>query len=414
MAAFAAKGKPAGRRVRAAADPDSLKRLHVTANQRHDTDRHPALRAPAGRRATRPARAVLTSVESGLRYRVGPPLGEGGFGQAYLAVRMGKSTRVPGMVCVKVSTKQDGWLREAYFGLLLHQHPRAVAVFDAFPVVDGGGRLLYCLATEYARHGDLASYLARHPAPWRERVVRREIAGVLQVLGRLHRGQLLHRDLTPMNVFVCDALRLKLGDFGIVRQQGDRKGVAARTLNPLMAPSDVFRGAAPKWQARDDVYQVGQLIGMLVKGDASKRIRTSEVRDLPCTDHLKEIVYRCIGERRKRYESADELVEALTTPPRAVAPGRVATLKGARLVFTGFLGVTRTEAARAAAKAGAAVQSGLSALTTVVVRGRPNRLQAAGRDGGRKLLEVKRLREQGVKVVVISETRFWTLVGRRP
>ena len=70
-----------------------------------------------------------------------------------------------------------------------------------------------------------------------------------------------------------------------------------------MAPSDVFGGAAPKWQARDDVYQVGQLLGMLIKGDAETRIRAPEVRTLPCGDHLKEIIYRCIGERRKRYKA---------------------------------------------------------------------------------------------------------------
>ena len=93
------------------------------------------------------------------------------------------------------------------------------------------------------------------------------------MLGKLHRGQTLHRDLTPLNVFVCDGRRLKLGDFGIVRQQSDRRGITARTMNALTAPSDILARAAPKWQARDDVYQVGQLLGMLIKGDAQARIR---------------------------------------------------------------------------------------------------------------------------------------------
>src|SRR5258706_16314425 len=107
-------------------------------------------------------------------------------------------------------------------------------------------------------------------------MARREVAGLLEVLGKLHRGQTLHRDLTPVNVFVCDGRRLKLGDFGIVRQQSDRRGVTARTMNALTAPSDILDGAAPKWQARDDVYQVGQLLAMLVKGDTGARIRANE------------------------------------------------------------------------------------------------------------------------------------------
>jgi serine/threonine-protein kinase len=243
--------------------------------------------------------------------------------------------------------------------------------------------------------------------------VRREIAGVLQVLGKLHRGQLLHRDLTPMNVFVCAGPCLKLGDFGIVRQQTDTRGITARTHNALTAPSEILAGDAPKWQARDDVYQVGQLLGMLVRGDATSRIRTGDIRTLPCSDHLKEIVHRCIGERRKRYESADELIEALRNPPRQLRAGLLRTLKGVHLAFTGILTARRREAARAARRAGAVVHGGPSARTTVVVRGRPNPLQAAGREGGLKLMEIKRLREKGHRITLLDEERFWRLVGTR-
>ena len=91
---------------------------------------------------------------------------------------------------------------------------------------------------------------------------------------------MLHRDLTPVNVFVCEGPRLKLGDFGIVRQQSDRRGITARTMNALTAPSDILAGVTPKWQARDDVYQVGQLLGMLIKGDARARLRLAEIRRL--------------------------------------------------------------------------------------------------------------------------------------
>ena len=107
-----------------------------------------------------------------------------------------------------------------------------------------------------------------------------------------------------------------------MRQQTDSRGTFVDALNPSMAPSDIVDRTVPKWRARDDVYQMGQLIGMLVKGDAQARIRPHEIRQLACTDHLKEIVYRCIGERRKRYESADELIEALKTPPALPRAGR--------------------------------------------------------------------------------------------
>ncbi len=384
---------------------------HISATRTRTRPLRPAL--DTARRLLEPAQ-VITSPETGLPYRIERLLGAGGFGQVYLAERARFARLVPPTVCIKASEHIDGWLREAYFGHLLDGHPRAIRVYDAFPLMRENGRVLYCLAIEYARHGDLRAFLQRTGKGWREAAARREIAGILEVLGKLHRGQMLHRDLTPLNVFVCEGPCLKLGDFGIVRQQSDRRGITARTHNALTAPGDILAGAAPKWQARDDVYQVGQLLGMLLKGDAAVRISTREIRGLPCGDHLKEIVYRCLGERRKRYESADELIDALRNPPAPLKVGKLRSLKGVHLAFTGVLSRHRREAASAAKRAGAIVHGAPSARTTVVVRGRPNPLQAGGRDGGRKLIELKRLREKGHRITLLSETQFWRLAARKP
>ncbi|HTR02965.1 MAG TPA: protein kinase [Thermoanaerobaculia bacterium] len=370
-----------------------------------------AARAARGKALLLPQQ-VVASPESQLRYRVDSLLGQGGFGQAYLATRLTRSREIPRVVALKASEHIDGWVREAYFGRILEGNARAIRVYDAFPLAREDGSVLYCLALEWAKHGDLRAFLQRTGKGWAEKTARREIAGILQVLGSLHRGQMLHRDLTPMNVFVCDDGTLKLGDFGIVRHASDRRGVKTRTLNPWGAPSEIRDAAAPKWQARDDVYQVGQLIAMLIKGTAKARIRPGEVRRFRCTDHLKEIVYRCIGERGKRYESAQELIEALTHPPAPLKVGRLRSLKGAHLAFTGILTRKRSEAARAAKRAGATVHGAPSAKTNVVVRGRPNPLQAAGRDAGRKLIEIKRLREKGHRITLLNEKQFWRLAGR--
>jgi len=286
-------------------------------------------------------------------------------------------------------------------------------VYDRFVLTADDAPPLYVLALEYARHGDLSAYLRRTDKAWSERTARREIAGILEVLGKLHRGQMLHRDLTPMNVFVCEGPKLKLGDFGIVRSMTDRRAQKTRTFNPHMAPSEVVAGVVPKWQARDDVYQIGQLIAMLVKGDAKERVRPSEVRKLVCSDELKEIIHRCIGERRKRYESAPDLIEALGKAPKKLRAGVLRSLAGVHLAFTGILSKPRKDAAKAAKRAGATVHDGPSAKTTVLVRGRPNPLQAAGRNAGIKLMDIKRLRAKGHKITLLNEAKFWTLVSAR-
>jgi hypothetical protein len=80
-----------------------------------------------------------------------------------------------------------------------------------------------------------------------------------------------------------------------------------------------------------------------------------------------------------------------------------------RLSFTGFLLRPRREAIAAAKRAGAVVQSKPGHGTDVLVRGRPNALQIAGKDGGSKLINVRRLASKGHKVTVIGERQFWKL-----
>jgi serine/threonine-protein kinase len=348
------------------------------------------------------------SNETGRSYRLDRLIGKGGFGEIYLATPTPPGP-LPSRVCVKISYWITGWLREAYFAQLLDRQARALRVYDRF-VEPEASRTRYCLVMEYAEHGDLGAWLeSRGGQP--EKFVRQEIAAILETLDVLHRGQALHRDLTPFNVFVCEDERLKLGDFGIATHQASLRGVTADAFNPLGAPTEIAWGKVRKWQQRDDIYQVGQLIAMLLRGDVRSPMRSKDVRRLPCSDHLKEVIHRCLGAREKRYQAAGELIAALRNAPKELRTGRVSSLVGRRLSFTGFLSRPRREAVAAAKRCGALVQSSPGPSTDVLVRGRPNAQQVAGKSGGLKLMEIRRLAAKGHRVTIIGEAQFWKLVA---
>jgi serine/threonine protein kinase len=365
------------------------------------TDRRPSTKAAAS-----VPRPTAYSSESGRTYHLDRLIGKGGFGEVYLATPS-PASGIPAQVCLKISDRISGWLREAYFAELLGRQERALRVFDRFAeMVDG--QMRYCLAIEYAEHGDLGVWLGGNGAQ-SERFVRREIAAMLGALDALHRGQAMHRDLTPFNVFVCEGGQLKIGDFGIATHQLNARGVTADSFNPFHVPNEIAWGRVRRWQKRDDIYQIGLIAVMLLRGDIMQPMRSKDVRLLPCSDHLKEVIHRCLGSRGRRYEAASELIAALRNPPKEPRLGRIDSIAGKRVSFTGFLGRPRNEAIDAAKKAGAIVQSKPGKLTDVLVRGQPNAQQIAGKDAGSKLIEVRRLAAQGHKVTVIGERQFWRL-----
>jgi hypothetical protein len=161
-----------------------------------------------------PKGAQLINLTTGGVYRIVKKLGQGGFGAVYQVAQSVPAPKFPGKLCLKIAAHPEDWHREAYFGQLLEGVARAIAVYDSFAIQierPEGQRVLYCLVSELAEHGDLVGYLRRSRTPWTEVRACREVSEILRVLVHLHEAGAVHRDLTPSNVLVAKGEHLKLG-----------------------------------------------------------------------------------------------------------------------------------------------------------------------------------------------------------
>jgi serine/threonine protein kinase len=346
------------------------------------------------------------------RYRVAELLGEGGFGRAYRLHRLDAKQRPIEELCLKVVRDPESWHREAYFGELLKPCARAIYMYEAFALLPPKKQqdISYCLVFELAPHGTILDYLDSTRRPWASKRATAEIVALLKVLDRLHGTGALHRDITPMNVFVCRNRLLKLGDFGIARHVLAGKQASATAFNPSFVSPTMARGDQRYWLACDDVYQMGQLFAMLLRGAPGDLITEQGVRHLSCDEELKRIIAKAIGPRKSRYENACEMLRALQGDFASTGPC-VDSLVGKTVVFTGPLAkLLRYDAEVLVRQAGGTVADEVSKRVDVLVQGGRSPHYNNGHKGV-KLCMAEKLIRQGHQISIINEAEFLSLLG---
>ena len=89
-------------------------------------------------------------------------------------------------------------------------HPNILQMYCAFLEYN-----TFVLVLEYARHGSLLNLRLRQPQhTFHDNIVKHIAVQVLNGIICLHENNILHRDIKPDNILICDNGKLKIADFG--------------------------------------------------------------------------------------------------------------------------------------------------------------------------------------------------------
>jgi serine/threonine-protein kinase len=273
----------------------------------------------------------LAGTVLGGKYRIGRKIGSGGIGVVYAAehVTLGHEVAVK---VLRGAAARDGseiarLRREAYIQVHV-EHPNVARVLDLDQMPDGSiyvvmERLLgRSLADKLSRDSILAPGLALTV-----------FGHVCRALDAAHRKGVVHRDLKPGNIFLCDDGVSKVLDFGMSKlASAESLTQTGYTLGTpeYMAPEQCIGAAV---EPRTDIYALGVMMYEALTGELpivaqSRRelldlhqrqipISMRERRpDLSIPEALDQAVMKCLKKRlNERPKSAAQLEQMLSAVP---------------------------------------------------------------------------------------------------
>jgi tRNA A-37 threonylcarbamoyl transferase component Bud32 len=262
------------------------------------------------------------------RYRLLEPIARGGMAEVW----EGRDDVLTRPVAVKILhphlARDEGFVerfrREAVAAARL-AHPGIVATYDT-----GEDDGVAFIVMELVRGRTLRRALEEQ-APLPTATCVHVAAQVADALEHAHRAGLVHRDVKPANILLCDepggGVRAKVADFGIAKLQagGDLTQTGALVGTAKYLSPEQVEGRSP--DARSDVYALGVVLYEMLCGrapfsaDTELATALQHVRGQPVTPRqlragiprpLEQIVLRAMAkDPENRFRSAADLRGAL-------------------------------------------------------------------------------------------------------
>jgi eukaryotic-like serine/threonine-protein kinase len=272
----------------------------------------------------------LVGTVLGGKYRVLRRIGSGGIGAVYAAEHVALGHRVAVKLlrgAAAVDASETARLRREAQLQVSIEHPNIVRTIDLDQTPDGS---VY-VVMELLRGISLAERLREGPVSSGQAV--QMFISVCRALDSAHRLGVVHRDLKPGNVFLCDDGTYKVLDFGMSKfAQAESLTQEGYTLGTpeYMSPEQCI--GAPV-DPRSDIYALGILMYEALTGDIPIQSRNRRdllelhQREMPQPMHVRRpdlnispmldnIVLTCLAKRAaQRPQTARELEKLLSQIP---------------------------------------------------------------------------------------------------
>lgn len=279
------------------------------------------------------------------RYVVGTTVGFGGFGITYrawdkvldkkVAVKEfypnGIVNRIPGEKEViiysgkRANEFQNGkvrFLAEARNMAQFSSHPNIVNVYDFFEE----NHTAY-IAMEFLEGVSYKQYIAANGGMVDVETAVNVALSVLDALKEIHRVKIIHRDISPDNIFMVpeeagsDKYKVKLIDFGAARfASGEEEKTLSIILKPGYAPPEQYRTRSRQgpWT---DIYAVGAVLYRSITGKmpdesvnrmVEDHVVAPNVLEPELPQHLSDCIMRAIALNQElRFQNVDQFRDAL-------------------------------------------------------------------------------------------------------
>ncbi len=260
---------------------------------------------------------AITSTEPIPGYRICERIGAGGYGEVWKADAPGGLVKAIKFVYGFLSEDRASRELKALNRIKSVRHPFLLSL-ERIEVVDG--QLL--IVTELA-DGSLKDrydeYLQKKAVgiPWDELIrYMRDAADVLDYMSEEH--SLQHLDIKPENLLLL-ADRVKVADFGLVKDIHDATASMMGGLTPLYAPPEVFDGRPSRWS---DQYSLAIVYQEMLTGELpfpgttaiqlARQHLNARPRLAALPERDQEIVARALSKSpNDRFTNCREFVDAL-------------------------------------------------------------------------------------------------------